>query len=133
MGSRPRSTTATPSSSSRRWPAAASSSALADRRCRDLPGVAVRRLIVGDVREPLVLRLEGERAGDVEAVLVLRRCGDATADLVLEHPPEELLRALLLRVVDHVGGCSLFDDDALVHEDHLARDVAGEPHLVGDD
>ena len=46
---------------------------------------------------------------------------------------EEPLRALVARVVEHVGGHALLDDPALVHEDEPIADLAGELHLVGDD
>ena len=51
----------------------------------------------------------------------------------VEHQAQELLGALLLRVAEDLGGRALLDDDAAVHEDDAAGDVAGELHLVGDD
>src|SRR5262247_4195595 len=52
---------------------------------------------------------------------------------VLEHLREKLLRPLALRGREELRAGRLLHDAALVHEDHAVRDLAGEPHLVGDD
>jgi hypothetical protein len=44
---------------------------------------------------------------------------------------EELPQALALWLVEDFGAALLFDQ-ALVQEQHLARDLAGEAHFVGD-
>ena len=42
-------------------------------------------------------------------------------------------RALLPRLVEHVGRHALLDDPPLVHEDHAIAHLAGELHLVRDE
>ena len=49
-----------------------------------------------------------------------------------ENLGEELLGAILLRIIDHVGGSTRLDDHAAVHEDHLIGDLSGKPDLVSD-
>ena len=46
---------------------------------------------------------------------------------------EELLRALLLGVVDELFGGAFLHDHAAIHEEDAVRNVAGKVHLVGDD
>src|SRR5260370_8798224 len=41
--------------------------------------------------------------------------------------------AFLRRLVEHLLGRALLDDDAVVHEDDAVGNIAGEAHLVGDD
>ena len=45
---------------------------------------------------------------------------------------QESLRALLLRVLQHLVRRALLVDRAVGQEDHPARDVVGEAHLVRD-
>src|SRR6266436_7496758 len=52
--------------------------------------------------------------------------------LVSDHA-QKSASALLGRVVEHLLGRALFDDDAVVHKDDAVGDIAGEAHLVGDD
>src|SRR5699024_3127149 len=49
------------------------------------------------------------------------------------HLVEEPLGALGLRGVEELLGGALLDDAPIVHEEHAIADLAGEPHLVGDD
>src|SRR6476661_5431747 len=46
---------------------------------------------------------------------------------------QETLRSSVLRPLDDVGGWTLFDDPAAVHEDDPVGDVAGETDLMRDD
>src|SRR6201994_2596194 len=51
----------------------------------------------------------------------------------LQDQSQELLGALLARVVEDRFRFALLNDDAAVHEDDLVADLAGEADLVGDD
>src|SRR6056297_1293585 len=65
---------------------------------------------------------------------VARRATGAAPPIpsVPEDLTQEQLGALGLRVVEEFLGFILLHDLALIHEDHPVRDLAGEPHLVGD-
>ena len=51
----------------------------------------------------------------------------------VEDSIQELARALLLRVADHLGGWTLLQDDAVVGEQHLIGNLFGELDFVRDD
>ena len=46
---------------------------------------------------------------------------------------EKIFRAIRFRIRKKVFLAVVFDNEALVHEDHAMRDLAGKTHLVGDD
>ena len=46
--------------------------------------------------------------------------------------PQEVLRAVMLRMVEHLARRALFHDDATFHEDDPVGNFAGKAHLVGD-
>ena len=51
----------------------------------------------------------------------------------MQHAPQKILRARMLRLVENGFRRPLLDDHAAVDEQHAIRDVLGKRHFVGDD
>src|SRR5260370_27914956 len=69
---------------------------------------------------------EGESGNGSAAMAILRGRSDRMQDAV-----QEILRARVARVGKNCTRGALFDDDAMIKEQHPVGDLPGKAHLVG--